>query len=62
MCSRSAGKTFVRIVRRDDLDLLRLRPENAHHQVIARAMRTEHPERIGVRAVQERGDFVRVEG
>ena len=50
------------IIGRHDLDLLRLRSKDADDQIFARAMWAEHPERIGMGSVKERGDLVRVDG
>ena len=61
MWSRSAGKTLLVIVRRHDLDLLRLRTKNADDQILAGTMRAENAERIGVGTVQEGGDLVRID-
>ncbi len=50
------------VFRRDDLNFLRLRAKNADDQIVPGAMRTEDPERIGMRSVQQGGDFVRIDG
>ena len=61
MCSRSAGYTRIGSSAEITLHLLRFRPEHPHHQIVPRAMGTEDTERIGVRAVQERSDFIGIE-
>ncbi len=55
-------ENLLLVFRRHDLDLLRLRAKNAHDQVIARLMRTEDLERIGMGSMQKGGDLVRVDG
>src|SRR5206468_1705480 len=54
-------KNLCLILRGDDLNLLRFRPENANHQIVTRAMRSKDAKRIIMRAVQERCNLVRVE-
>ena len=49
------------IIRRHDLNLLRLGPKDANHKIVASPVRAEDAEGIGVRAVQDRGDVVGVE-
>ncbi len=55
-------ENLLPVFRRHDLNLLRLRAENANDQVLARTVRTEDAERIGVGSVQERGDLVGIDG
>ena len=54
-------KDLCLIVRRHDLNLLRFRPKNADDQVIARAMRTENVEGIGMGTVEKGSDLARVD-
>ena len=61
MCSRSAGKTRLWIVRRHDLNLLRFRSKNANDQIVAGTMRAEDAEWIGMGAVEKGGDLARID-
>ncbi len=54
-------KDLGRIVRRHDLNLLRLRSKNANDQIVAGAMRAEDAKWIGVGTVEKGGDLVRVD-
>ena len=54
-------ESLLRMVSGNDHDLLRFRAENTDDEIVPRAMRTEHAERIGVSPVEESGDLVGVE-